>query len=139
MADQKGFIYEAAIHTKLKNKGLVPLGFQPAKSDPNKPDGKFIYKGETYNLEVKLNMRVDFGQGTLDYTPDGWVLGGVQEFKADGVTPRAGYAAAEKMRQLLRAIGTEEFANRKWGYKKAPNKVKIPNDSNFTQKMKDED
>ena len=139
MADQKGFLYEAAIHTKLKNKGLVPLGFQPAKSDPNKPDGKFIYNGEIYNLEVKLNMRVDFGQGTLDYTDSGWVLGGVQEFKADGVTPRAGYAAAEKMRQLLRAIGTEEFANRQWGYKKAPNKVKIPNDSNFTQKMKDED
>ena len=139
MADQKGFLYEAAIHTKLKNKGLVPLGFQPAKSDPNKPDGKFIYKGETYNLEVKLNMKVDFGQGTLDYTSEGWVLGGVQEFKADGVTPRAGYAAAEKMRQLLRAIGTEEFANQKWGYKKAPNKIKIPNDSNFTQKMKDED
>ena len=45
MAGQKGFIYEAAIHTKLKNKGLVPLGFRPAASDPNKPDGKFIYDG----------------------------------------------------------------------------------------------
>ena len=50
MAGQKGFIYESAIHTKLKNKGLVPLGFQPAASDPNKPDGKFIYDGVTYNL-----------------------------------------------------------------------------------------
>ena len=49
MAGQKGFIYEAAIHTKLKNKGLVPLGFQPAAADPNKPDGKFIYNGQTYN------------------------------------------------------------------------------------------
>ena len=57
MADQKGFIYEAAIHTKLKNKGLVPLGFQPAKTDANKPDGKFIYNGVTYNLEVKLNFK----------------------------------------------------------------------------------
>mgnify|MGYP001207526652 CR=1 FL=1 len=139
MPGQKGFIYEGAIHTKLKNKGLVPLGFKPAKSDANKPDGKFIYKGEIYNLEVKLDMQTDFGQGTLDYTPDGWVLGGVQEFKADGVTPRDGYAAAEKLRQLLRSIGTEEFANRKWGFKKAPNKINIPNDSNFTQAMKDED
>ena len=139
MPGQKGFIYEGVIHTKLKNKGLVPLGFKPAKSDANKPDGKFIYKGEIYNLEVKLDMQTDFGQGTLDYTSNGWVLGGVQEFKADGVTPRDGYAAAEKMRQLLRSIGTEEFANRKWGYKKAPNKINVPNDSNFTQAMKDED
>ena len=75
MAGQKGFLYEAAIHTKLKNKGLVPLGFQPAAADPNKPDGKFIYNGQTYNLEVKLNFEeTDFGQGTLDYTPNGWVL-----------------------------------------------------------------
>ena len=139
MPGQKGFIYEGVIHTKLKNKGLVPFGFKPAKSDANKPDGKFIYKGEIYNLEVKLDMQTDFGQGTLDYTSNGWVLGGVQEFKADGVTPRDGYAAAEKMRQLLRSIGTEEFANRKWGFKKAPNKINVPNDSNFTQAMKDED
>ena len=139
MAGKKGFIYEGVIYTKLKNKGLVPFGFKPAKSDANKPDGKFIYKGEIYNLEVKLDMQTDFGQGTLDYTSNGWVLGGVQEFKADGVTPRDGYAAAEKMRQLLRSIGTEEFANRKWGFKKAPNKINVPNDSNFTQAMKDED
>ena len=140
MPGQKGFIYEGVIYTKLKNKGLVPLGFKPAKSDANKPDGKFIYKGEIYNLEIKLNFeQADFGQGTLDYTNSGWVLGGVQEFKADGVTPRDGYAAAEKMRELLRAVGTEKFANREWGFKKAPNKITIPNDSNFTKAMKDED
>ena len=40
-------------------------------------------------------------------------------------------AAAEKMRQLLRAVGTEEFANNKWGYKGAPNKGTIPN-ADFT-------
>ena len=86
MAGQKGFIYETAIHTKLKNKGLVPLGFQPAKTNPNLPDGKFIYNGVTYNLEVKLNFeQTDFGQGTLDYTDGGWVLGGVTEFKAGGL------------------------------------------------------
>ena len=139
MAGQKGFIYETAIHTKLKNKGLVPLGFQPAKTNPNLPDGKFIYNGVTYNLEVKLNFeQTDFGQGTLDYTDGGWVLGGVTEFKAGGL-PRAGFAAAEKMRQLLRAVGTEQFANQEWGYKKAPNKVTQPNDSTFTDAMKQED
>ena len=134
---QKGFIYEAAVHRKLKDKGIVPLGFQPAASDPNKPDCKFIYKGETYNLEVKLDFKTDFGQGTLDYTPDGWVLGGVQEFTKAGI-PRAGYAAAEKMRQLLRAVGTEEFANKKWGYKGAPNKGTIPN-ADFTLENKKQD
>ena len=138
MAGQKGFIYETAIHTKLKNKGLVPLGFQPAKTDANKPDGKFIYNGVTYNLEVKLNFEEsDFGQGTLDYTGSGWVLGGITEFTKAGI-PRAGYAAAEKMRELLRAVGTEQFANSKWGYKKAPNKGTIPN-AEFTEEMKKED
>ena len=138
MAGQKGFLYEAAIHRKLKNKGIVPLGFQPAAADPNKPDGKFIYDGRTYNLVVKLNFEEsDFGQGTLDYTPNGWVLGGVQEFTQAGI-PRKGFAAAEKMRQLLRAVGTEEFANKKWGYKGAPNKGTIPN-ADFTLANKKQD
>ena len=30
----------------------MPLGFQPAASDPNKPDGKFIYNGVTYDNAV---------------------------------------------------------------------------------------
>ena len=138
MAGKKGFIYEGVIYTKLKNKGLVPFGFKPAKSDANKPDGKFIYKGEIYNLEIKLNFKqADFGQGTLDYTDSGWVLGGVQEFTKAKVR-RKGYAAAEKMRELLRAVGTEQFANSKWGYKKAPNKGTIPN-AEFTEEMKKED
>ena len=44
MAGQKGFLYLAAIHRKLKNKGIVPLGFQPAATDPNKPDAVFVYR-----------------------------------------------------------------------------------------------
>ena len=42
------------------------------------------------------------------------------------------------MRQLLRAVGTEEFANDKWGYKGAPNKGTIPN-SDFTLANKKQD
>ena len=54
----------------------------------------------------------------------------MQEFKKQ-VYHERGFAAAEKMRQLLRAVGTEEFANKKWGYKGAPNKGTIPN-ADFT-------
>ena len=42
------------------------------------------------------------------------------------------------MRQLLRGVGTEEFANNKWGYKGAPNKGTIPN-ADFTLANKKQD
>ena len=61
----------------------------------------------------------------------------MQEFTKAGI-PRKGFAAAEKMRQLLRAVGTEEFANNKWGYKGAPNKGTIPN-ADFTLANKKQD
>ena len=61
----------------------------------------------------------------------------MQEFTKAGI-PRAGFAAAEKMRQLLRAVGTEEFANNKWGSKGAPNKGTIPN-ADFTLENKKQD
>ena len=61
----------------------------------------------------------------------------MQEFTKAGI-PRKGFAAAEKMRQLLRAVGTEEFANKKWGYKGAPNKGTIPN-ADFTLANKKQD
>jgi hypothetical protein len=122
MAGEQGFLYEGRVHNKLKTKKLVPSGFTPAGSDPNAPDAMFIYNGVPYKLEVKLDLRADYGQGTLEYIDGKWVLGGAQT------------AAAEELRQLMRAVGIEKFANREWGPKGAPNKGTIDN-KDFTQAM----
>ena len=31
---------------------------------------------ESYKLEIKLDLRADFGQGTLNYVDGTWTLGG---------------------------------------------------------------
>lgn len=124
MAGEQGFLYEGRIHNKLKSKGLVPPGFTPAGSDPNAPDAMFIYRGNQYKLEIKLDLKADYGQGSFEYNKnDGtWKLGGAQ-------TP-----AAEELRSLMKAVGIEAFANREWGPKGAPNKGVIDN-KDFTQEM----
>ena len=115
MAGEQGFIYENKIHNKLKSKKLVPPNFTPAGSDPNAPDAMFIRNGTPYKLEVKLDLKADYGQGTLEYQGGKWVLGGAK-------TP-----AAEELRTLMRAVGIENFANKQWGPKGRPNKGTIDN------------
>ena len=122
MAGKKGFLYETSIHRKLKQKGITPLGSQPAGANPNLPDAIFIYKGVPYKLEVKLDLSTDFGQGTLNYSDGTWTLGGAN-------TPEA-----EEMRRLLGSVGADKFANMKWGSKGAPNKGEVETKS-FTQEM----
>ena len=126
MAGQRGFLYEKSIFNKLKGKGITPRGSKPAGANPNLPDAVFIYQGQPYNLEVKLDLRTDFGQGTLNYTDGIWTLGGAS-------TPEA-----EEMRRLLSSLGTAQFANEEWGKKGAPNKGTIQT-SDFTQEMVRED
>ena len=78
MAGQGGFLYEGRVHTRLKIKKLVPRGFTPAGSDPNAPDAMFLYGGQSHKLEVKLDLRADYGQGTLEYNNGTWQLGGAK-------------------------------------------------------------
>ena len=125
MAGQQGFLYEGRVFNKLKSKNLVPAGVKPAGPDPNRPDAVFLYNKAPHNLEVKLDLATDFGQGTLDYK-NGWVLGGAQ-------TP-----AAEEMRSILNAVGTAQFANTSWGYQGAPNKGTVEN-KDITEEMVRED
>lgn len=120
MAGEAGFLYESKIHNKLKVAKLVPPNFTPAGSDPNAPDAMFIYNGKENKLEVKLDLKADYGQGTLKYENGKWQLGGAKT------------AAAEEMRQLLRSVGIEKFANQKWGPKGAPVKGSKP-DKDLTQ------
>mgnify|MGYP003324086282 FL=1 len=125
MAGQQGFLYEGRVFNKLKSKNLVPRGIKPAGSDPSRPDAVFLFNNVPHNLEVKLDLATDYGQGTLDYN-NGWVLGGAQ-------TP-----AAEEMRSILNAVGTVQFANTSWGYQGAPNKGTVEN-KDITEEMVRED
>jgi hypothetical protein len=122
MAGELGFLYEQKIHNKLNIKKLVPVGFTPAGSDPNSPDAMFIYGGTPYKLEVKLDLKADYGQGSFEYVNGQWFLSGAK-------TP-----AAQELRRLMKSVGVEEFANREWGPKGAPNKGTVDN-KDFTSDM----
>ena len=126
MAGQRGFLYEGRVFNKLKSKNLVPSGVKPAGPDPSKPDAVFLYDKVAHNLEVKLDLATDYGQGTLEYKDGSWNLGGAQ-------TP-----AAEEMRNILNAVGTVQFTNTSWGYQGAPNKGTVDN-NDITEEMVRED
>ena len=126
MAGQRGFLYEGRVFNKLKSKNLVPFGVKPAGPDPSKPDAVFLYDKVPHNLEVKLDLATDFGQGTLEYKDSAWTLGGAD-------TP-----AAEEMRNILNAVGTVQFTNTSWGYQGAPNKGTVEN-KDITEEMVRED
>ena len=126
MAGQRGFLYEGRVFNKLKSKNLVPFGVKPAGPDPSKPDAVFLYDKVPHNLEVKLDLATDFGQGTLEYKDSAWNLGGAD-------TP-----AAEEMRNILNAVGTVQFTNTSWGYQGAPNKGTVEN-KDITEEMVRED
>ena len=126
MAGQRGFLYEGRVFNKLKSKNLVPSGVRPAGPDPSKPDAVFLYDKVAHNLEVKLDLATDFGQGTLEYKDNAWNLGGAN-------TP-----AAEEMRNILNAVGTVQFTNTSWGYHGAPNKGTVEN-KDITEEMVRED
>lgn len=115
-SDNRGFLYESKINDNLKKFKIQKSNFRPAGSDPNAPDAMLTYKDEDYKIEVKLDLNVDFGQGSLDYDlkKSKWILGGAK-------TP-----AADQMREFLTAIGVVKIVNKKWGPKGAPRKFTVP-------------
>ena len=126
MAGQRGFLYEGRVFNKLKSKNLVPAGVTPAGPDASKPDAVFLFNKQKYNLEVKLDLATDYGQGTLDYKNDAWELGG------------ANTKEAIEMRKILTTVGAVKFANTSWGYQGAPNKGTVEN-KDITEEMVRED
>ena len=110
----------------LRYANLIPVGITPAGADASRPDAVFLYKNVPHNLEVKLDLATDYGQGTLEYKDGSWNLGGAQ-------TP-----AAEEMRNILNAVGTVQFTNTSWGYQGAPNKGTVDN-NDITEEMVRED
>jgi hypothetical protein len=115
-SDNKGFLYEGAINKNLKKYKLQKSSFVPAGSDPNAPDAMLTYQGKDYKIEVKLNLNVDFGQGSLDYDikKEKWLISGAKT------------AAAEQMREFLTKIGVVDIVNKEWGSKGPPRKFTVP-------------
>lgn len=104
------------INDRLKTYGLEDRNFLPAGANRSTPDALLAYRGSEYKIEVKLNLRVDFGQGSLAYDTDErvWKLSGLETEEA------------KSMRSFMSGIGVEEIVNREWGYKGIPKRVEIP-------------
>ena len=100
MAGERGFQYENTIYTTLLENKLTTTGYRPSLSG-HKSDTAFKIKNKFYNLEVKLDLSVDFGQGTLRYDIDNktWTT----------------YADSESMKEILDFFEIADFANKSWG------------------------
>jgi hypothetical protein len=111
----RGIFYENALNASLKKAGIQKKSFRGAGSDSNAPDAVITYQEKDYKVEVKLDMNVDFGQGSLDYDLDKkeWKLGGAK-------TP-----AAQQMRKFLETVGVSQLVNKVWGPKGPPRKFTV--------------
>lgn len=114
--ENKGFLYEEKINSDLKKYKLQSLSFSPAKSNPNAPDAEITYNKKDYKIEVKLDLDVDFGQGSLDYDlqKNKWILGGAKT------------ASAEQMREFLTSIKVPQIVQKEWGKHGAPRRFTVP-------------
>lgn len=127
MAGQKGFAYENIIYNELLKENLTNNRYRPSQSDNTKPDTAFLVNNTYYNLEVKLDLSADFGQGTLRYNFNDkkWFT----------------YSESSKMKELLDYYKVDEFANKEWT--KVPNKVNKNDEgrtpTNLTQQQIRED
>jgi hypothetical protein len=115
-SDNKGFLYEGTINKNLKKYKLQKSTFVPAGADANAPDAMLTYNNKDNKVEVKLDLKVDFGQGSLDYNveKEEWLLGGAKT------------ASAQQMREFLTAIGVVDIVNKEWGPKGPPRKFTVP-------------
>ena len=116
MSENKGILYEATLNKNLKKYKVQDQSFQPAGSDSNAPDAELRFKGVDYKVEVKLDLNVDFGQGSLDYDvgKKKWKLGG------------ASTDSAIQMREFLTGVGVLKIVQKEWGPKGAPRKFTVP-------------
>lgn len=112
----KGIAYENKINNLLKEHKIQDENFHGAGSDSNAPDAEIIIANGKYKVEVKLNLKVDFGQGSLDYDANvgKWTLGGSDT------------ESAEQMRKFLTQIKVPELVNEAWGSFGQPKKFTVP-------------
>ena len=68
----KGDAYEARIFKLLNRLGLSPFGYSRAGAGGG-TDCLFIHQGQSYNLEVKKDLKADYGQRYLKWSEnEGW-------------------------------------------------------------------
>jgi hypothetical protein len=104
MAENRGTIYERQLCDKMKAAEVVSESFQPAASDSTAPDIVFqTSKNANEKLEVKLDLKTDFGQGSFNFVNGQWVLGGART------------TAADEMRRILTNADATGIATREWG------------------------
>ena len=120
MAGELGFQYETKCNKILKKIGVLPGKLSDYGGNlTTAPDGAFKYGSKSYNIEYKLDMRVDLGQATLAYDlkKKKWYITGKQT--PEGI----------EIQEMLRAAGAEKLINSDRGWKNlgVPNKVKTGN------------
>ena len=91
-------VYQSVINNKLKLNKLSPNNFVSSSYNFNNPDAMFIYDGNQYRLELKSGLGNEYCNGTLAYKDGDWVVD-----KADD----------NEMKELLKSIGVENFADKK--------------------------
>lgn len=93
-------VYQSIINNKLKLNKLSPNNFATSRVNFNNPDAMFIYGDNQYRLELKNGLGNEYCNGVLAYKDGAWVVD-----KADD----------GEMLELLKSIGVESFARKKWG------------------------
>lgn len=119
MAGERGFQYENSVYSTLLENNLTNSRYKPSGSGSG-VDSAFKIKNKFYNLEIKLDLKADFGQGTLRYNWD--------DKKWES------YADSQTMKELLDYFNVSDFANEKWT--KIPNKVGVNDTGKSRPKIK---
>lgn len=109
MPYNKGDLYEQTIFEILQNKKLIPENFLRAGAGGG-ADVKFVYKSQSYNLEVKADLNADYGQKMLRWNLDSklWY-----------------WSVDNPVTQLYTSIGVLDYVNEK---KFIPNRFTVPTD-----------
>lgn len=130
MAGTRGYLYEDKCNKILKKVGVLPGKLSDYGGNQTTSDGAFRYGSKTYNIEYKLDMRVDLGQASLAYDlkRKKWYITGNQ-------TPEG-----LEIQDMLRSAGAEKLINSDIGWKNfgIPNKIKSK-DGRVTKEQARED
>jgi hypothetical protein len=114
-AGEGGFAYERRIYSELSIDDLIPDGFSPAGSGHG-PDGMFLFKDAAFNLEIKLDLKADYGQVELRNKHGKWEFGGRNE----------------EAKELYNGLGILDFVEKEWGKHGQPRKETVST-KNFTR------
>ena len=115
LVENKGFAYELELYKLLNGQNISPPNFTPAGGGHG-PDGMFMFRGKSYNYEIKLDQVADYGQVELRYKNGSWGFGGKNE----------------EAKELYTSLGVLDFVSNHWSKGGAPRKETISS-NNFTQ------